>query len=294
MNARIDSELHSDVACALCGAATLRLFPAHGYWIVACCRCGHQEAELSPGADHVERIYGDAYFNAGGGGYADYVAEGPLLRAHGRRYATLLRDHMPMGHMLDIGTAAGFVLEGFLEQGWIGAGVEPNRSMAQLAHGRLGVPVHVGPVEQFDSDQRFDLVTMIQVLPHFTDPRRALAAAAAVTAPSGWWLVETWNRDDPTAVLFGRHWHEYNPPSVLHWFNPEGLRSLVGEFGFVEVAHGRPRKRLDGAHMKSLLRHHVGAGAMTRMLAAAIPNRLVVPYPMTDLFWALFERRAEA
>jgi hypothetical protein len=41
------------------------------------------------------------------------------------------------------------------------------------------------------------------------------------------WIIETWNRDDWVARLLGRHWHEYSPPSVLHWFNPDGLRRLV-------------------------------------------------------------------
>src|SRR5262249_45645440 len=219
-----------EAPCVLCGGASARLFSAHGHWVRGCTRCGHQAAELRPGPDHIGRTYGDEYFH-GRSGYPDYLAEGALIRAQGRRYAALLQRYVPLGRVLDVGTAAGFILEALLEAGWTGAGVEPNAHMAALAQQRLGAPIHVGPLEEFESAERFDLVTMIQVIPHFCDLRRALAAAAAVTAPTGWWLIETWNRDDPSALLLGRHWHEYNPPSVLHWFNPAGLRRLVAELG---------------------------------------------------------------
>jgi SAM-dependent methyltransferase len=276
--------------CVLCGGACTRLFVAHGYGIAGCRRCGHRSAELAPADDHVARTYGDTYFDGGGTGYADYLAGEALLRAQGRRYAELLQDHVPLGHVLDVGAAAGFLLQGFLDAGWIGTAVEPNPRMAALARQRLGVPVHVGPLEDFRSSDRFDLVTMIEVLPHFTDVRAALAAAAAVTAPRGYWLIETWNRDDLGARLLGRHWHEYNPPSVLHWFNPAGLRLLLGEYGLVEVAHGHPAKCITGAYVKSILRRQLGGGLLGRMLDAALPDTAAIPYPFRDVFWALFQR----
>jgi SAM-dependent methyltransferase len=281
-----------DATCLLCGGGTRRLFAARGHWIRVCVGCGHRVAELTPGPDHVARIYGDGYFTGQGDGYADYLDEAPLLRAHGERYAALLRPYVRPGRVLDVGTAAGFVLEGLRRGGWSGAGLEPNRRMAALASERLGIPVHATTLEEFRADDQFDLVTMLQVLPHLVDVRRALANASAATAAGGWWLIESWNRDAPSARLLGRRWHEYNPPSVLRWFTPREVRQLAAEYGFVEVAHGRPHKRLDGAHLKALLRHHLGTDAGARWLAAAIPDRLVIPYPFGDVFWSLF-RRAE-
>jgi len=116
----------------------------------------------------------------------------------------------------------------------------------------------------------------------------------AAGSPHGWWFIETWNRDDWVARLLGRHWHEYSPPSVLHWFNPDGLRRLVSEFGFEQVAIGRPRKRLNAGHAKSLLRFHAARnhfGAFATLADTLVPDRLILPYPFTDLFWALFRRR---
>jgi SAM-dependent methyltransferase len=194
--------------------------------------------------------------------------------------------------VLDVGAAAGFVLRGFLDSGWRGRGIEPNPRMADHARVRLGLSVDVGTLEGYRRDERYDLVSMIQVVAHFYDLRKAFQQAARVTRPGGFWLVETWDRESWTARLLGKGWHEYSPPSVLHWFSPEGLKRLAEQFGLREVARGRPPRRIGGAHAKSLLRHKLKGTRLERLtsgLLGIIPDRLAVPYPGDDLFWALFQ-----
>ncbi len=283
------------VLCPICGSQTVRVFRKDGYWIRACVNCRHRCAEITPAADHVGRIYDDAYFHGGGVGYPDYLREATLLRDHGRRYGRLLRRYMKPGRVLDVGAAAGFILEGLMECGWTGMAIEPNAHMATLIRERLGVDVHVGPLDAFAAAEPFDLIVMIQVIGHFVDVSGSLRAAARATKAGGFWLIETWNRESAMARLLGRYWHEYSPPSVLQWFAPDGLARLTRQFGFAEVAHGRPKKRLNGAHAKSLLRYKL-RGTLGATLADAalnlIPDGLTIPYPSADLFWALFHHSA--
>ncbi len=121
-----------------------------------------------------------------------------------------------------------------------GAGTQPVHGIIWRDH--LGLHMEAGSLENFTSDQRFDLVSMIQVIAHFSDIRKALQNAAEVTRNGGFWLIETWNYESWVARLFGEHWHEYSPPSVLHWFSPSGLNRLVSQYGFSEVAKGRPQR----------------------------------------------------
>lgn len=280
------------MTCPVCSGATRRLFVSQGYWIRGCETCGHQYAEVATSEGHVTRIYDDHYFQGGGDGYPDYLSEGSIIRAHGQWYAQLLRRYTIPGTVLDIGAAAGFVLQGFLESGWKGRGIEPNPRMADHARTRLRLPVDTGTLEEYPRSERYDLVSMIQVVAHLYDLRRAFQEAAKVTRPAGFWLIETWNRESWTARVLGRHWHEYSPPSVLHWFSPEGLKRLAAQFGLREVARGRPPKWIGGAHAKSLLRHKLKdsrIGRRTDRLLEVIPDRLTIPYPWDDLFWALFQ-----
>jgi SAM-dependent methyltransferase len=165
--------------------------------------------------------------------------------------------------------------------------------MAEYARTHLNLEVATGTLEEFQSERQYDLVSMIQVVAHFVDPQRALQVAASKTREGGFWLVETWNRESWTARALGKHWHEYSPPSVLHWFSTEGLRRLAAQFGFHEVARGRPSKWIGGEHAKSLLRYRLEGSRLGRVLAGGvslIPDRLALPYPAEDLFWTLYQK----
>lgn len=292
--------------CPICGAHTRLLFAKDGYPICECERCCHRSVQMAARASHVTEIYGDHYFQAqgagGSAGYADYLAEADLLQAHGWQYAKLLQRFMPLGTVLDVGAAAGFVLHGLVERGWRGVGLEPNAQMTDYGRAKLGLTMVTGALEdprvvENARTASFDLITMIQVIAHFQDLQRALAHAAALTREDGFWLIETWDRTSWPARLLGRHWHEYSPPSVLHWFSPAGVGQLARQFGFVEVARGRPRKRLKGAHAKSLLRYKLQQLPLSALLTLPlnmIPDALTIPYPNFDLFWILLQKQPTA
>ncbi len=241
--------------CPVCQGSSDRIFQKNEFWIRECNKCRHRFAEISPSIDHPSQIYQDDYFKGGGAGYPDYLGEAKILSSQGRRYGLILNKFSKPGMLLDVGAAAGFILQGFQESGWGGIGLEPNFSMADYGRTHLGLKIENGSLEQFSIDKQFDLVSMIQVISHFYDIRRALKKAADATKPGGFWLIETWNRESWAARCFGKYWHEYTPPGVLHWFSPAGLKLLAGQFGFTEVARGRPVKRISGAHVKSLLKY---------------------------------------
>jgi SAM-dependent methyltransferase len=277
--------------CGVCHSDSWRIFQKHGFWIRQC-GCGHRFAELDTNADHVQHVYGDAYFTEGGDGYSDYLSEAQIITNQGRYYGQLMARYMQPGELLDVGAAAGFILQGFLDCGWRGVGVEPNQRMAEHARQR-GLDVQTGTLETFSTDRRFDLINMTQVIAHFYDLHRALEAARRVTRQRGYWLIETWNKDSWMARLQGRAWHEYSPPSALHYFSLKTLTRLVSSFGLELVAHGRPPKKLRLSHARSLISYKLGNGP-TRVLFDRVTRALpdwTLPYPSFDLMWVLFRAR---
>lgn len=281
------------ILCPMCEARGKKMFDKEGYDICHCARCDHMFADYAPPADHVRRVYRDEYFFGGGDGYPNYLAEGKILRAHGQRYGRMLARHMQPGALLDIGSAAGFVLQGLQDCGWKGKGLEPNARMVSYAREQLSLAVKVGALEQYETAERFDLITMIQVISHFNDLASALRSAARLTKPGGYWLIETWNRASFVARMFGEQWHEFSPPSVLHWFSPESLQRMLAPYGLREVASGRPSKWISAAHAKTLLQHKLqsgGAGKVLVRMFDAIPESAALPYPAFDLFWGLYRK----
>jgi 2-polyprenyl-3-methyl-5-hydroxy-6-metoxy-1,4-benzoquinol methylase len=279
--------------CSVCRSTSRRLFQKYGYWIQECETCTHRSAEIDLDLNHVKQVYADSYFAGDSAGYPNYLKEQELLVAHGKRYGKLLSQHMTPGTVLDVGAAAGFLLKGLSHSGWQGWGVEPNPNMVAFANQELDLPVAVGTLEDYQTDRRFKLISMIQVIAHFYDLQRALSVAAELTEPGGYWLIESWNKDSLVARLFGQSWHEYSPPSVLHWFSPTSMEELVQQYGFRQVARGRPQKWLDGAHAKSLFQHKMGTSFLGRtagQLSNLIPDKLPIPYPNYDLFWGLYQK----
>ncbi|HEX9959982.1 MAG TPA: class I SAM-dependent methyltransferase [Pyrinomonadaceae bacterium] len=275
--------------CPLCSSNSREIFAAKGFPVRDCAACGHRFAEVSTDGNHVVEIYDDSYFNGGGAGYSDYLSEGEMLRRRGRDYAKILSKYAKAGKILDVGAAAGFILQGFCDAGWRGAGIEPNASMARAGREKLNLEIFQGDFENFESAEKFDAISIIQVAAHFHNPRRSFENAFDLLKPGGILLVETWDYKSLTARVFGRNWHEYSPPSVLHWFSPETLSGFLREIGFEKLAAGRPSKKISGEHAKSLLRYRLGNKFDSFL--KLIPAKINFPYPAEDLFWAIYRKR---
>jgi SAM-dependent methyltransferase len=281
--------------CTLCGGSITVQFSKHGYDIADCDNCRHRQTVVGSVdlALHIAQVYGDAYFTEGGAGYVDYLAEGEMLRERGRKYGEILKRHRRAqagGLVLDIGAAAGFLMQGIEAAGFRTVGVEPNDLMAAYGRSRLGLDLRTGVVETASIPEQFDAVTLIQVMAHFVDPLAIIEKVRSLTTPGGLLLVETWDRDSRTARTLGHRWHEYSPPSVLHWWGRKELGNLLGRNGYQEIDTGRMTKWIAGHHAKSLLGNGGGVGSKVGRL---IPDSIRIPYPSEDLFWSVYKRSAE-
>ncbi|MCA9263227.1 MAG: class I SAM-dependent methyltransferase [Planctomycetales bacterium] len=283
----------SVVSCVVCHRGGEHQFTRHGVSIVDCKHCGHRYADYVATDDHVGDVYDHGYFYGGGAGYSDYTQEHGLLIDRGRRYGETLKRYCSAGKLLDVGAAAGFILRGFCDADWTGAGVEPNPEMAEYGRSQLGLTIHESTFEQFETDEQFDLISLIQVLAHFVDPQAAVHQASRLCRTGGHCLIETWNRSSWTARLLGRSWHEYSPPTVLHFFDRKTTDRLMAQAGFRRVAQGRPPKWISIGHARSLIEYKLTSPWLRAVATAPmrlLPAALSVPYPAEDLFWALYQK----
>lgn len=283
-------------ACAVCGAPSEPAFSLGSFVIADCPSCQHRFLANPLSDTHLASVYDDSYFFGGGDGYDDYLKESDLLRAQGQRYGQILAAHAEPGRVLDVGSAAGFLQAGLADAGWRTQGLEPNRSMVEHARSALGLDATVGSLESPPDWPPFDAICMIQVIGHFYDLSRALASAARLTRPGGLCLIEYWRRESWIARLLGTRWHEYSPPSVVHWFTRDSLDRLMAQNGFTAITAGSPKKYISGRHAKSLLSHKLAQLPMGRTLAAStalIPEKARFRYPSFDLEWRLYRRNDE-
>jgi len=283
--------------CPCCGSRAIASWIKAGYQLFACSNCEHIFCDAGQDNDYIETVYGDDYFEGGGGGYSDYLQHQTVLVRQGAKYAGVLHRHVKPGRLLNIGSAAGFIQKGFEQKGWASVGVEPNRSMAEFAKNKLGVEViHVAfeDLKNNDTDLApFDAATLIQVISHLREPVQCLQQIHGLLRPHGLLLIETWNRKSITARVFGKKWHQYNPPSVLHWYTKKHLKTMLENAGFKVIEGGRPTKWISLGNGVSLIRHSLRDSTIGRIAAsplAMIPKGLRVPYFMDDVFWFVAQK----
>lgn len=284
--------------CIICHKTTQIVFKIGDYPVYECSNCNHRFTEPKDIESHVCKTYSDDYFFCGGAGYPNYLDERDLLLKRGNWYGKLVGKHIKRpGKLLDIGCAAGFVLKGLVDCGWEGYGIEPNECMAEYARNNLKLDVHTGTIESYSLERKFDLICLIQVVAHIVDLGQVVQRLKEMLSNEGVILIETWNCRSWTARLFGKQWHEYSPPSVLHWFCPESLNQLFGSFNFEIVDRGRPPKKITWKHAASIISYKLNRLSFFSQIDKifrTIPEDFTIPYPAEDLFWSLYKKQAVA
>jgi SAM-dependent methyltransferase len=160
--------------------------------------------------------------------YRHYVKARPLKKAHFQRHFSWLERHIaPPGKLLDIGCAAGFAIEVACDRGWDARGIELNEWFAQFTDPAVRGRVCYRPLERSGLTDRFNVITMFDLLEHSSKPRALLNDARALLAPGGVIALQLPFVDSLACRALGRRWYHYNPPAHLSYFSLATLERLA-------------------------------------------------------------------
>lgn len=118
-----------------------------------------------------------------------------------RNQADILAKHLPLSNakVLDIGCGGGLFLSLLKQYGAQVIGIELSDSRAQYAKTKHGLEIDKHPIEssfwQNGYANRFDAVTLWDVIEHVNYPGQTLQSAANVLKPGGLLLIDTPCRD---------------------------------------------------------------------------------------------------
>jgi len=103
-------------------------------------------------------------------------------------------EHARGTSLLDMPCGDGLLTEKFAQRFDTIVGVDASKTHLEAAKRRLpGLDFHHALIEELDIDQRFDTVTMLNVLEHVTDPIGVLKKAATFLNPDGVILIHVPN-----------------------------------------------------------------------------------------------------
>jgi SAM-dependent methyltransferase len=228
------------VSCNLCRRDRTRLFLATPVdTLVRCRHCGLVYVNPRPVAeetDYEEAFFLQEYKDVYG---VDYLADRENISRIARARLEVIERYRPGGKLLDVGCAAGFLLDEARRRGWEPRGVEISRFASAHARQALDLDVFTGSLEAAKfPDQEFDVVVLYFVLEHLRDPLSLLQEIGRVLKPGGLLSVAVPNiaglyfRLNQDAWIAERVRHQ----SHFYEFSPRTLRRMLARAGMRAVA----------------------------------------------------------
>lgn len=233
----LDERFSRTIDCPLCGGGDHRpIFVKAGYTFVRCRSCSLVFA--NPQVDQsrvVERYRGMHSAEL----WADVLLSERQQALDRAKFATILDELEPYrgeGRLLDVGCSIGLFLDLARGRGWNGTGIEFGRRALEHARGELGLDVLDVPLEEagFD-DASFDVVAILSVLEHTTDPRALVRDIARVLRPGGALYVITPNVESLACRVLHERAATFDGRNHLVYFSPRTLTDLLAREGFDAV-----------------------------------------------------------
>lgn len=270
--------------CLLCGShdSARRHARPDGDAIMACRACGVEWYWPQPDDAYRDGLYSRDYYQSWGDIRGNTALRGMKRRTADFYLRSIVR-HCRGGRLLDVGCAAGYFLESARERGFAPFGIEYAQFSAAVAREKFGSEaVETGTLETTRfPDGSFDVITMIDLLEHVTDPAAALTRARKLIKPGGIIVVVTPDTDALTNTIMGRRWTHYKKEH-LYYFNRRSLGFLAGRAGLDVRSYGHGLKYITLEYVCNQYRvyRHRLLTPVSAFLNRVLPRQLLtVPIP---------------
>jgi len=148
-----------------------------------------------------------------------------------RRFSRLTSYLSKGAKCLDAGSSSGEFVYFLKNKGFDAQGVEANIPYAEYSQAELGIAVSISPFSEYQTEQKFDLITMFHVLEHLENPVRDLSYLGGFLKPGGKLVIEVPNILYPN-MAFSHKWH----PGHLFSFSDKTLSLLLAKAGFKTIS----------------------------------------------------------
>jgi SAM-dependent methyltransferase len=231
------------VSCHICSSIRHETYlEARGYRLVRCNDCGLWYVNPQPAVEELVRFYST---------YDD----GNQWRNREEHFNRKVRDAVlrfkRRGAVLDVGSGSGNFLRCMRTAGFTVFGIEPSRTGSGYTRSTHGIEMFCGMVEDYlatNPDRTFDVVTLLNVIEHLTQPRETVLQLRRLLSPGG--LLVAVVPDARFHALLGeirgwlgasdRYWLEqpksflsgFKFPDHLCSFQPRTISLLLQRCGF--------------------------------------------------------------
>jgi 2-polyprenyl-3-methyl-5-hydroxy-6-metoxy-1,4-benzoquinol methylase len=137
---------------------------------------------------------------------------------------------------LDVGCALGSMLQEAKAAGWNSSGVETSEFAAQYAAKHTGCKVFPGTLQEAQLQSAFfDVITLMDVIEHVSDPLPLVSEMYRILAPGGVLFIVTPNFRSLFVRLYGENAYGIWPDQHVVYFEPNTISRLLYMAGFSRV-----------------------------------------------------------
>jgi predicted O-methyltransferase YrrM/SAM-dependent methyltransferase len=223
--------------CVLCGSDVLPFAVKGGRDLVHCAECGLVQVAF---LDAASRSAWTSLYEDGGryhrerqmAGHASFVHR----YLHDRRLARIrlenLTRHCRRGRLLDVGCSNGAFVRTAEEYGFEAEGIDADEWVVRQGRSMTGCSLLAVPLLGFSPRRKYDVVTLIDTLEHFVEPRASLRKIRRILKAKGWLVIEMPDADEPGFARMGVEWKHLKPAEHAYYFGRGHLEGLLRETGF--------------------------------------------------------------
>jgi 2-polyprenyl-3-methyl-5-hydroxy-6-metoxy-1,4-benzoquinol methylase len=220
------------------------------YGIVKNNKYGFYQISPTPSEDDINKFYSEEFYS---GDYKKFNDSSLEVQTENKNfydghfsdiYSTLLEivNKKPENiDLLDIGCGWGQALIYFKEKGINCFGFDPAKEAIEYANNK-GINAKTAGMQTMDvfEGKKFDVVIMLNVLEHLSDPEKVLIEInKKVLKPGGLIIIDVPNEFNKLQEI-GKKVHKLNdwwvcPPGHLNYFNTDSLTAILGGTGYETV-----------------------------------------------------------
>jgi 2-polyprenyl-3-methyl-5-hydroxy-6-metoxy-1,4-benzoquinol methylase len=233
------------------------LLTKQGFHIVKCKGCGLVYVNPRISDEQIRLLYAHNYFHNREYGYLSYDQEKRLRRKNFERWLKDSNRYIKKGSIraLDVGCAAGYCMEMMKQRGWEVSGLELDEEMYERVKSQ-GYNVHKTTLGEFDTSERFSVITLFDVIEHIPDLEGAFGKLHELLTDEGIVVIVTPDHNSFQRRLFGKKWFQYKPIEHIQYFTKRSLTTFAERNGLVLQHAGKCGQYADTAFIMNRLNYY--------------------------------------